>query len=440
MSRTSRGHAEATGEISDEPRRPTKPNDSPDELEVTRMEEVEMSLSKASRGVQEGPGDGDDEERRSGVPDEPPDEPYGEPRNPEGVKVEPGGKAGKVERNGCAAHDDADAEVDGEVAETRRDTEVEVESVETRREASVEAEEWSASTHERSTATDEENDQRNETNVDDVPSTPPEPPPLLNSPYQPVKQHDEPPSVELEGERRSCASCDDGPTSDVTDAWRASEGVEDDGTRPRKLWKTSERERKRLRPKDEEDSPKEGALDELDAPGDEADASTASEDVEADGNQPTKLWNALEQVSERSKRKLGEDSPGRPGEEPEEPGGETAVQDDAHTYQGSPRGVTSDAGGGTNVPSRDRPPGGHLGDQEESRGVEIVRDRANIVDRAGYYGNHPGSEENEHDGGTDARTRDRGPGGHRGKQGESGDIDGDRERQSDGERDEMDGR
>ena len=148
VSRTSRGHAEATGEISDEPRRPTKPNDSPDELEVARVEEVETSLSKASRGVQEGPGDGDDEERRPGVPDEPPDEPYGEPRNPEGVEVEPGGKAGGVERNGCAAHDDADAEVDGEVAETRRDAEVEVESVETRREASVEAEEWSASTHE----------------------------------------------------------------------------------------------------------------------------------------------------------------------------------------------------------------------------------------------------------------------------------------------------
>ena len=153
-----------------------------------------------------------------------------------------------------------------------------------------------------------------------------------------------------------------------------------------------------------------------------------------------KLRNATEQVSERSKRKFGEDSPGEPGEEPEEPGGETAVQDDAHTYQGSPRGDTSDGGSGTNVPSRDRPPGGHLGDQEESRGIEGVRDRDKVVDHAGYDGKHPRSKENERDGGTDARTRETRPLGHRGERVKLGGDEGDRERQSCGNGNDTDGR
>ena len=99
------------------------------------------------RGIHEGLGDGDDKERRPGVPDELSDEPNVEPRDPQSVQVEPGGET-KAEQNGCAAHEDADAEVDGEVAGTCRDAPTEVESTETRRDAPVEGERWSATTHE----------------------------------------------------------------------------------------------------------------------------------------------------------------------------------------------------------------------------------------------------------------------------------------------------
>ena len=153
-----------------------------------------------------------------------------------------------------------------------------------------------------------------------------------------------------------------------------------------------------------------------------------------------KLRNTSKRVSKRSKRRVDEDSPGRPGEEPEELSGETAVPGGVHTHQEGPRGDPSDVGGGTNAPSGDTGPGGHRGEEESSRGVEVVRDRKSIVDGAGYDRIRPVGNRNERGGDAKTPSRDRGPGGHRGKQGESGDVDGDRERQSDGERDEMDGR
>ena len=109
------------------------------------------------------------------------------------------------------------------------------------------------------------------------------------------------------------------------------------------------------------------AQDELGAPGDEADASPASGWFENDGERPMKLQNTSKQVSKRSEGISQKHSPGRPAEEPDEPSGETAVPDGVHSTHEGPRGVTSDVGGGTNAPSRDRPPGGHLGDQEEPR-------------------------------------------------------------------------
>ena len=63
------------------------------------------------------------------------------------------------------------------------------------------------STHKRSTVTDEENSQCTILDDDDAPGAPPEPPPPLTSPDEPTRQHNEPPSIELEGERRSRASC-----------------------------------------------------------------------------------------------------------------------------------------------------------------------------------------------------------------------------------------
>jgi hypothetical protein len=140
--------------------------------------------------------------------------------------------------------------------------------------------------HAHSVATDDENDQRNETVSEDVPEDPPDPDP---PPDRLAKQHDEPPSVELEGERRSVASFDVGLASAEMDASGASDGVVDDEKRPMNLRNASERERERSKPMDQEDSP------------------------------------------------------GRPGEEPDEPGGEAAVPGNVHGTQERPRCETSDA-------------------------------------------------------------------------------------------------
>ena len=114
--------AEATGGNGDETRRPEKPDGSPNEVEGARVEEVETSVLQASKDIQDGPGDGDNDERRPERPAGPSDEPSVERRDPADVQVEPGG-ATEAERNGSAAHDDADAEVDREVARACRDAE-----------------------------------------------------------------------------------------------------------------------------------------------------------------------------------------------------------------------------------------------------------------------------------------------------------------------------
>ena len=141
---------------------------------------------------------------------------------------------------------------------------------------------------------------------------------------------------------------------DEADASPASGRVEEDGNQPMKLQETSEHERERSRPKDEKDSP-ERVLDELDAPRDKADALTASEGVDDDAKQPKKLKNMLEHEHGRWKRRSQKYSPGRPGEEPDDPDGKTVMPgDDANTLD------------------QDTGPGGLVGEQVESRGVEAV--------------------------------------------------------------------
>ena len=162
-----------------------------------------------------------------------------------------------------------------------------------------------------------ENDQHTSTNVDDVPEPPQHSPQPSEPPDRTAKQQDEPPGVELEGKMRSRASCDDGPTSDVTDASRASEGVEDDGNRPKKLRKT------------------------------------------------------LERVSKRSEPKEREDSRGRLGDEPDEPGGETGVPGDCQTSQKRPRNVSNERVDEANTSHRDRGPGSDPGDRERQSDGDV---------------------------------------------------------------------
>jgi hypothetical protein len=262
-------------------------------------------MLKASRDVEEGPSEDGDEDRRPGVPDEPlaSDELSTETRDRPAVQVEPGGEA-EAERNERATLESADAEIDGRVVGTHPDVQVEMESARAQGNALVEGASEHTTAHARSAATDDENDQRTSQDEYDVPGLSPEPPPPFTSPDEPARVENEPPSIELEGERRDVASCD------------------------------------------------------VERTGGEADVSRASEGVEVDGNRSKKLWSASEHDRDRSKRINEENSPGRPGDEPDEPGGEAAVPGDVHSTQERPRCETSDVVDNTNASRRGEGPGG----------------------------------------------------------------------------------
>ena len=77
--------------------------------------------------------------------------------------------------------------------------------------------------------------------------------------------------------------------------------------------------------------------------------------------------------------------------------------------------------------------------QEESKGAEVDWDCQKVVKGIGHGGKHPKTEENQHNVETNMQCQDRGPGGHRGKEVELGDVEGEFggvggewERQSDG--------
>jgi hypothetical protein len=78
--------------------------------------------------------------------------------------------------------------------------------------------------------------------------------------------------------------------------------------------------------------------------------------------------------------------------------------------------------------------------QGKSRGEEVVPDRDKVVDSAGYDRIHPRGQENERDVDTNASCRDPGPGGHSGEREDSGEVEDDRDRWSDGNGDRRGGR
>ena len=199
VSKALRACAGGMGELSDEPCRLTKSNDSPDNsAEGAKVGEVVMGVLQALRSIQNSLGNGDDEERRPGVLDEPSDEPSVKPRGPSGVQVDPWGET-EAKQNKSATVECADAAVEGEVAGICQDARVEMESAMTHWEASIEGEELNATTYARSMTTDEENGQCNETNVEDIPGTPPEPPPPLTSPDKPTRPKNEIPKHRAQG-------------------------------------------------------------------------------------------------------------------------------------------------------------------------------------------------------------------------------------------------
>ena len=357
-----------------------------------------------------------------------------ESRDPTGVQVEPGGET-SVERDGSTAHEDVDVTANS-MGEEEHGVQDEAGRSATCRNASIERERGSALALGRSTTTDEEIDQRNEAIVDDVPEDPPVPPPPLE---RPLNAENEPPSVELEGKRISHASCDDELTSGDADALGPSIGDEGPRNRPKVAQDVLERVGECSEHGKEENSPSRARVG-LDDPGTTADASGASGSVEDPGNMPKKLRKVSEPVRKRSKLMEEENSPGRPQEEPYDPGGEMAVPGGAHNVQERSRKVSNERVDETDTPHRVREPGGHRDLQEAPRVVEGAPDCAKVVDSAGHDGTSPRSSENAHGDGTNTPCRNTGPGGHLGERGGSRDVECNRECQSNGDRVERDGR
>jgi hypothetical protein len=420
--RPSRDPADATG---DDEHRPDAPTEPPDMPEGTRgrgsWERVETGVSRASREVEGGPGD-DDEEHRSLRSDEPPDEPSTETRDRPAVQVEPGGET-EAKRNGSIAHGNADAEVDSEVVGAHRDAQVDVESAQTPRDTTSKGERARATAHTRSTTTDEETGQRTETDVDDIPEDPPDPFTPLPMPDQPARPQNEPPSVELEGERRTVASCDVEHNGGKAEASGASYGVEDDGKRPKKLWNTSEPERQRSERRTRTNSPR-WARDERHDPGG---ATDARGDVHSTKEGPR--GGTSDRVDETS-ASCRDTALGAPGGKPVEPRSaesdwshERIVSGDEHNRvrtrsKDDERVVETSA-------RRDTGPEGHLGDRVESRGVKDDWGRRTVGDSAGRDVIRTMTEENKRDVETDAQCRDPGAGGHSGERIELGDVEAD---------------
>ena len=154
---------------------------------------------------------------------------------------------------------------------------------------------------------------------------------------------------------------------------------------------------------------------------------------------PMKLHQASKRGRGRSEPKEENNSPSRPREEPDDPGGETAVPGGVHDVQEHPRNVSNECADETDAPGRVTGPGGYLELQEESEDIEGDSDRTNVVDHAGYNRVCHRSDGNAHVDETNAPCRDNRPGGQLGKQGGLGDVEGDREHQSDGYGDETGG-
>jgi hypothetical protein len=97
---------------------------------------------------------------------------------------------------------------------------------------------------------------------------------------------------------------------------------------------------KSLAQRSRKDSP-EGARTELDNPGDNADASTASWTVEDVGKRSKKLHDVSKRVRKRSEQKSRTNSPKKAQDELHDPGSEMVVPDDPHNIQKARRTSTS---------------------------------------------------------------------------------------------------
>ena len=178
------------------------------------------------------------------------------------------------------------------------------------------------------------------------------------------------------------------------DALSAPWSIEKILKKPMKLRNMSEHVSKCLKRRIRRYSPGRAQV-KLGNPSSEADASRVSGRAEETREKPTKLHNTSVQVRERSKERTQQNSPSRPGEEPEEPDDEAVIPGDPQNNPEPPRSVSDERVNRTNAPCRRNGPGGHLGEPEASRGVEGVQDRGMVVDDAKHDGMCPSSHGNE---------------------------------------------
>ena len=129
-----------------------------------------------------------------------------------------------------------------------------------------------------------------------------------------------------------------------------------------------------------------GCVEAMSDLGDEADALGASGGDEAAMKRPKKLRNASEHEPKGAEQRSRDDPPEGARGKPEEPGGEPLIPGSVQSDQEGPEGVRSERIDGTDALSRDTGPGGRLELQGELKGVEIDRDRRKVVEDAMYDG------------------------------------------------------
>ena len=115
---------------------------------------------------------------------------------------------------------------------------------------------------------------------------------------------------------------------------------------------------------------------------DEMDTSGASDHNEDGIHVPKKLLNVSELERKRLEQREKGISPKGARNKSDNLGSEAVTQSDTHRHQECPRNVRNERIDRTNALDRNRAPGGHRGEQGESRGTEVNLDHQNVVDDA----------------------------------------------------------
>ena len=425
--------------------RPRPPDSADDEVQRARVVEVEVSrVSDEVEAVAETNGD---EECQPERPVKPPDgaeegaRPLGTAhdvaRRPEAVEVEPGG-IGDVGRHGSTELERTDAGSGCGIGGASPDAGIEGETAVTRPDETMEVVCASATERERPIAADEDNDQRTSRIGHDVPRLPLEPPKPPDRPLERPQREEEPPSVELEGERSGFASCDEACRAVEADVSGLSDGDDDPRNRPKGLQDASEHAHGRVGRQVERNSPRPTR----DKPGDperEADASRASSGDEDPCKVPKKPTEAREQVGERMERQVQENAPERTPDGPDEPGRNTAMPDDLPSTRESSQSHGNDGVDETSAPSRGIGPGGAEGELGELGDGECDRTRDSDGDDVHSTQGCPRGDGDERKVETAAPGRDIGRGDRVEVQDRSDDVEGDQGHKNDGDGDGYDG-